>query len=85
VFSDLNPDVRVSDPDDVLSSGEIGPDVAPLSPSARPGSARCVRGGIGPAAHLQDVPAEITTGVAAPRPIDEGEMFSDLLMSLHKP
>lgn len=38
------------------SSGEIGPDGAPLSPSAEPDGARCVRGGIRPAIPLVTIP-----------------------------
>ncbi len=68
-----------------MSSGEIGPDRTPFSPSARPGCARCVRGGICPAAHLRDVPVDLTTGVAARWPLANGELLSDLLMSLDKP
>jgi hypothetical protein len=63
------------------SSGEIGPDGAPLSPSAGPGAARRVRGGIRPA-DISKAYRRITTDVAAPRHQDEGEVFNGLLMSL---
>jgi hypothetical protein len=44
--------------------------------------ARCVRGGISPAANLRDALAEVATGVVALHPVDEGELLNELLMSL---